>query len=110
MKYVKVSAKIMVRTKDFIVLYQMYLWEWEVFKKYVNYSKIVSGERMHVMDIVSANMTNIMPTNVSTKKDGTKARLCTVLLMIILLLKITIICYHYAKHRSKQKHVGTLTK
>ena len=25
MKYVKVSAKIMVRTKDFIVLYQMYL-------------------------------------------------------------------------------------
>ena len=65
---------------------------------------------MHVMDIVSANMTNIMPTNVSTKKDGTKVRLCTVLLMIILLFKITIICYHYTKHRSKQKHVGTLTK
>ena len=31
------------------------------------------------------------------------------LLVIILLLKITIICYHYAKHRSTQKGTNVLT-
>ena len=34
----------------------------------------------------------------------------TVLLVIILLLIIAIICYHYAKHRSKlkKKHIAVL--
>ena len=32
----------------------------------------------------------------------------TVSLLIILLI-IAIICYHYANHRSKQKNIGTLT-
>ena len=33
----------------------------------------------------------------------------TVLLVIISLLLITIICYHYGKHGSKQKVIDTLT-
>ena len=32
-----------------------------------------------------------------------------IVLSIILLLTITIICYHYAKHRSKQKGIDALT-
>ena len=47
-----------------------------------------------VMDIVSAKMTNTI---------------VTVILVIILLLLLTIICYHYAKHRSKQKIIYALT-
>ena len=46
------------------------------------------------MDIVSAKMTNTI---------------VTVILVIILLLLLTIICYHYAKHRSKQKIIYALT-
>ena len=34
----------------------------------------------------------------------------TVFLVIILLMLITIICYHYAKHRSKQKSLDVRTK
>ena len=77
---------------------------------------IAWDEIMYVMDIVSTNMTNtisinmanIMSTNVSTNSDGKKVKdkmnvLNTVLLVIILLFIIAIICYHYAKHRSKLK-------
>ena len=78
---------------------------------------IAWDEIMYVMDIVSTNMTNtiptnitnIMSTNVSTNSDGKKVKdkvnvLRTVLLVIILLFIIAIICYHYAKHRSKLKN------
>ena len=33
----------------------------------------------------------------------------TFLLVTILLFTITIICHHYAKHRSKQKNIDALT-
>ena len=56
---------------------------------------ITCDEIKHVMDIVSAEMTNNVATNVSISSDGEKVRdgyiLCTVLLMIILLLIITVI-------------------
>ena len=62
------------------------------------------------MDIVSTNMTNTIPTNMSTNSDGKKVRykmdcyiLHTVLLVMVLLFITIIICYHYAKHRSKLK-------
>ena len=66
------------------------------------------------MDTVSTKMTNAIATNVMstilTNYDNKKVRykidcyiLHTVLLAIILLLITTIVCYHYAKHRSKQK-------
>ena len=59
-------------------------------------------------------MTNSIPTNMSINSDD-KVRYKTYwyilrasLLVIILLLIITIICYHYAKHRSKQKNIDAL--
>ena len=67
----------------------------------------------NVTNTIPANMTNAISVNVtstmSTNSDGKKVRYkkdCyifdTVLLVIILLFIITIICYHYTKHKSKQ--------
>ena len=59
---------------------------------------------------------NTIATNVSINFHNEKVRYkldCyishTILLVIILLLIITIICYDYAKHRSKQKGIDTIT-
>ena len=63
---------------------------------------------------VSTNMTNAMPINVtstvSINSDDKKMRykidcysLNMLLLVIIGLCRIAVICYHYTKHRSKQK-------
>ena len=79
-------------------------------------------EIINATDIVSINVTNTITTyvtntistnvvsTVSLYSDDKKVRynmdyyiLHTVLLVIMLLFIITIICYHYAKHRSKQK-------
>ena len=68
------------------------------------------------IDIVSTKMTNTIATStVSINSDGKKVRyktdcyiLHTVLLVIILPLIITIICYHYVKRRSKQKGIDEL--
>ena len=61
-------------------------------------------------------MINTIATNTSINSDDKKVRykidsyiLHAILLVIILLLIITIICYHYAKHRSKQKGIDPLT-
>ena len=61
------------------------------------------------MYIVLTKMTNVIAKDVSIKSEDKKVRykidcyiLHTVLLVIVLLLIITIICYHYAKHSSKQ--------
>ena len=81
---------------------------------------IVCDENINVMDSVSTNMTNKLSTNVastvSIKFDGKKVRykmdyyiLHKALLVIILLLIIAITCYHYTKHRSKQKRIGAIT-
>ena len=69
---------------------------------------------MNATDSVSRNMTNAMPINVtstvSINSDDKKMRykidcysLNMLLLVIIVLCIIAIICYHYKKHRSKQK-------
>ena len=61
---------------------------------------ITCDEIIHVMDIVSTKMTDTVARNVSISSRGEKVRdgyiLRTALLMIILLLIITVICYHYA--------------
>ena len=75
------------------------------------------------MDVVSTDLTNTIPTNVKNtiptnatstvltnvyKKLRSKMdsyMFHTVLLAIILLLMITIICFPYAKHRSKLKNI-----
>ena len=61
-----------------------------------------------MLDIVSTKMANTIATNVPTNSDGKIVRykmdcyiLHTVLLVIILSLIITIICYHYAKLKNK---------
>ena len=68
------------------------------------------------MDIASTRMANTMTANVTKNCHRKKVRykfgcyiLHTVLLAIKLLLIITIICYHYAKHRSKQNDIDALT-
>ena len=75
---------------------------------------------MSAMYDVSKNVTNTISTKVkstlSINFDDKKVRyemncfiLHTFLLVTILLIMIAIICYHYAKYRSKQKNIGTWT-
>ena len=66
--------------------------------------------KLYVMDILSTNVANTISTNRSANSEGKNFRyksvsyiFHTILLVIILLMIITIICYHYAKHRSKLK-------
>ena len=77
---------------------------------------ITCDEIIYVMDIVPTKMTIAIAPNVSISFYNKKIRykidylvLHTVLLVIILLLIITITCCHYAKHRSKEKDIDTLT-
>ena len=85
-------------------------------KSIVDDSKIWCDEIIYVMDIVPTKMTNTIAVNatstVSINCHNRNVRykidwyiLHTVLLAIILLLLITIICYHCAKHRSKLKNI-----
>ena len=79
----------------------------------VDTSVITYDEIISLMDIVSTKNANTIVTNISINCHSEKIRDCfilhTVLWTIILLLKITIICYHYTKHRSKQKDIYALT-
>ena len=105
----------------------MYLWEYYS-ESIADTSAIVCDEIINATDSVSKNLTNIIPTNmintISTNipsavlinSDDNKWRYkmnCNILhmfwMMTILLFTIAIICYHYAKHSSKQKTIGTLT-
>ena len=89
-------------------------------KSAVDTSVIACNEVISVIDIVSKKKTNTIATNVTrivsincySKKVRYNIDFCilhTALLMIILLLISTIICYHYVKHRSKQKGIDALT-
>ena len=78
---------------------------------------IECDEIITVMDIASTKMTNTIATNVtrtaSVNCHSKRVKDCyilhTVLLAVMLLLIITIIGYHYAKHKSKQKRTDALT-
>ena len=85
-------------------------------KSIANTSVIACDDIVSVMDIVSTKMTNTRATNVSINCHTKKVRckidcyiLHMVLLAIIKLLIVTIICYHYEKHRLKQKGINALT-
>ena len=76
---------------------------------------ITRDEIISVVDIVSTKMTNTIATNVTKNFQSKRVRyeldcyiLHTVLLAIMLLFIITIICYHYAKDRSKEKGIDVL--
>ena len=85
-------------------------------KSFPDTSVISCDEITSVMDIVSTKMTNAIAAPLIINSDGKKVRykidyyfLHTVLTVTILLLIITITCYHYVKHMSKQKNIGALT-
>ena len=64
------------------------------------------------MDIVSTNITSTASINSDCKKVKYNLDcyiLHTDLLLIRWLFIIASICYHYAKHKSKQKDIDTLT-
>ena len=91
------------------------MWNGKYLKSIVDDSNIMCDVIMYVMDIVPKNVANTIATNVTSavstnfyKKVRYKMDfyiLHTVLLVIILLFMIAIICYHYAKHRSKLKKI-----
>ena len=66
----------------------------------------------NAINIVSTNVMSTASINVHQKIVRYKMDcyiLLMVLLVILLLFIVAIICYHYAKHRLKQKSVATLT-
>ena len=74
-----------------------------------DHSKCSCEEIISVMDIVSTKMTRTIATNLSINSDDLKVRyktdcyvLAPVLLVTILPLITTIICYHYVKYSSKE--------
>ena len=88
-----------------------------IFDVIVNDTSVITcNEIISVMDIVSAKTTNTTAANVSINSNDRKGKykidcyiLHIILLAIILLSITTIICYHYARHRSKQKNIDGLT-
>ena len=75
-------------------------------KSIADTSVITCDEVISVIDIVSTKMTKYYSKNVSIHPDRKKVRykfdcylLHAVLLTTILLLMITIVCYHYAMHK-----------
>ena len=70
--------------------------------------KLFSDKNINVPDSASTIVTSTMSKSVHNKKVRYKMDcyiLHMVLLVIIFIFIIAIICYHYAKHRSKQKNV-----
>ena len=86
-------------------------------KSIADTSGITCDEIISFMDILYTKMINTIATNVTNTSSiichNKKVRDCyildTTLLAIILLVIITNICYHYPKHRSKQKSIDPLT-
>ena len=79
-------------------------------KSLADTSVITCDEIISLLDIVSIKMINTIATNVSINSNDKKVIskvdcyiLHTLLLAIVLLLINSIICYHYASHRSKAK-------
>ena len=90
-------------------------------KKIADESVTLCDEIINVADSVSTNVTNAVPTNatptVSINSDDKKVKYkmhCHILhkllleIIILSIFIIAIICYHYTKHRSKQKRIGAL--
>ena len=74
----------------------------------IDNSVIRCDEIINTVGNVSTAVTSTVSTNFYNKKVRYKMDcyiLHTVLLLIILLFTIAIICYDYAKHRSKRKNV-----
>ena len=107
-KHVNASVKMIVHAKKIIVGILAHVF---VFKTFADTSVIACEEIIFVKDIVSTKMTNnISRTMLINSGDKTDFYiLYTVSSAIILLLIITIVCYDYAKHRSRLKGIDALT-
>ena len=71
---------------------------------------IACDETISVMDVPSTKMTYAIATNVAKYwKYIFKIYILHAVLLVILVLIIAIICYHYTKHRLKQKGIAALT-
>ena len=73
---------------------------------------MIQYEIINTIDSVSTNVTNSIPTNGTSTvsmNSGDKKVLHTFLLVTILIFLIASICYHYTKHKSKQKRIEALT-
>ena len=110
--HVNMSEKGIVRAKNIIV--------GKHFKSIADDKVIACDEIVSVTNSVITNVTITIPTNVTNtvsinfyNKKVTYKMDCyilhTFLLVTICLYIIAIICYHYAKYRSKQKIIVTLT-
>ena len=123
MKHANVSVKIIVHAKKIMVEILAHICENGKYLKIIaDSSMIACNEIIHVTccryfinkrgkyyHIVCAST---MLTNSDDKKIRCKMAcyiLHTALLVIILLFIITIICYHYTKHKSKLKDIDALT-
>ena len=110
-KYANVNVKIIVSAKKYYSWNpSTCIWESSKYLKVISdHSKFLCEEIISVMDIASTKMTGTKATNLSINSDDLKVRyktdcyiLDTVLLVIILPLITTIICYHYVKYSSKE--------
>ena len=75
-------------------------------------TNVINTVLTNVTSAVSTNVSSIVSINSDDKIVGHKMGWCffhTFLLETILLIITVIICYHYAKNKSKQKNIGTLT-
>ena len=106
-KHVNVNVKIIVSAKkDYSWNSSICICEKSKYLKSIADTSLIAYEKK----------SNTIATNVSINFHNEKVRYkldCyishTILLVIILLLIITIICYDYAKHRSKQKDIDAIT-
>ena len=73
---------------------------------------VMNNVSTNVTNTISTNLTNTIPTNVTSTilMNYYEVYLDMFLLVTILLFMIVNICYHYEKHKSKQKNTGTLAK
>ena len=65
----------------------------------------------NMTNVISANVTSTVPINFDNNnvRYQMNCHILSKVLLVIALLFIIVICYHYTKHRSKQKHITTLT-
>ena len=99
---VELSKKCQIMKKDYSWNISTYVCENSKYLKSIaDTSVITCYEIISVMDIASTKVANTIATNVTKNCYNEKVRDCyilnTVLLVIILLLTVTIFCFHYAK-------------
>ena len=112
----KIQMKIMHVKKLYSEFYYMHLWKFWIFSKYYWLFNDYVAKIINAADSVSKNVKTDVTSTVSINIHNKKFRYkldCYILQMVLVLVTflfvIAFVCYHYTKHRSKQKRIGTLT-